>query len=88
MQRIRAAHFRRYPLCAHCERRGRITPATELDHIVALDKGGADFDRDRGANRQGLCEACHKVKTAADLGHRPRVAVGIDGFPAARGDDE
>lgn len=35
--------------------------ATEIDHIIELDKGGTnDLD-----NLQPLCKACHKAKTSA-----------------------
>lgn len=63
LQNIRAKHFRLKPLCVMCEAVGRTELATELDHIVPLYKGGADQDH----NRQGLCYACHKVKTAQDM---------------------
>jgi 5-methylcytosine-specific restriction protein A len=70
LQGIRAHWFRAHPLCVMCEKAGRVRMATQLDHIVALDNGGKDFDRDHGRNRQGLCEDCHRTKTAADLGHK------------------
>ena len=80
---IRAAHFRYNPLCVHCKAEGRVTIATELDHIVALSNGGLDFDRDDGENRQGLCTEHHARKTAADLGYEyvAKQTVGLDGWP-------
>ena len=60
-------------MCAMC----KVSAATELDHIVALANGGTN-DED---NLQGLCAACHEIKTTADLGHKPRVTTGIDGWP-------
>jgi len=63
LQTIRREHFTRQPLCVECDRRGRVSLATELDHKVPLFKGGADSDE----NRQGLCFDCHAVKTKADL---------------------
>lgn len=83
LQAIRARWFSRWPLCVHCERAGRTRLATQLDHILALDNGGADTD----ANRQGLCDECHDAKTALDMGYRPRVAVGLDGWPLERAKD-
>ena len=68
------------PLCVMCERDGRVTLATEVDHIHALVNGGKD-ERD---NMQGLCHECHASKTAQDMGHRPKVTVGLDGWPVAR----
>lgn len=58
LQALRAALFARAPLCAECERQGRVTPATERDHIVPLAEGGADDD----SNVQGLCHECHEAK--------------------------
>lgn len=77
LQEIRQAHFRANPLCVHCAARGRTTVATQLDHIVALVNGGKD-ERD---NRQGLCDRCHDIKTAIDLGRAPAQRIGLDGFP-------
>jgi 5-methylcytosine-specific restriction protein A len=81
LQDIRKKHFERNPLCVECTRQGRITLATELDHIVALDNGGPDFDKDNGTNRQGLCSSCHEIKTRKDMGYRPRLAISMDGWP-------
>lgn len=56
---MRAALFQRAPLCAECERQGRIAPATQRDHVVPLAEGGADDT----TNEQGLCDACHDAKS-------------------------
>lgn len=81
LTRIRARHFRKYPLCVHCEAAGRVTAATQLDHIIPLSKGGDDIDVE--SNRQGLCKPCHDKKTAKDMGHNgpPRKRIDVDGFP-------
>lgn len=34
--------------------------AVDVDHIVALEDGGAPYER---ANCQGLCRSCHSKKT-------------------------
>lgn len=80
-QRRRIAYLREHPLCAECVKRGVVTAAAELDHVVALRNGG----RDEWANYQGLCVPCHKAKTAADMGYTPRQRIGIDGWPEAEG---
>ncbi len=77
LQRLRERILRADPLCRACRAAGRIRPATELDHIVPLFKGGTDDD----ANLQGLCADCHADKTREDLGQRKRSAVGVDGVP-------
>ena len=68
LQRIRAEHFARHPLCVHCERKGITRPAEQLDHIVSLYCGGKDVPE----NRQGLCRPCHDKKTLLDLGLHKR----------------
>lgn len=50
-----------HPLCAECQRQGRITPATEVDHIIPHKGNKALFwDLD---NLQALCHRCHSQKT-------------------------
>jgi 5-methylcytosine-specific restriction endonuclease McrA len=40
--------------------------ATDVDHIVPIAAGGAEFDR---ANLQGLCGPHHSSKTAKEVWH-------------------
>ena len=49
---IRAAFLNAHPLCVICLAKGRVAPATELDHIIALMHGGTEQD-----NYQALCRA-------------------------------
>lgn len=71
LQRIRMAHLNQHPLCVMClaKQPQRLTPATQIDHIVALVNGGQDVE----SNRQGLCDECHEDKTAEDMGYQKRV---------------
>ena len=61
-RKARNAHLAAEPLCRHCEREGRVTPATMVDHIVPLPHG----PRLDPANLQSLCGAHHKIKTDKD----------------------
>lgn len=54
------------PLCAECERNGRVSAVDEWDHIVPLWRGGSDTE----ANLQGLCRECHSQKTAQEAAER------------------
>lgn len=81
LQEIRRRFFAKHPLCVECERKGRVTIATELDHIKAIGNGGIDND----ANRQGLCLSCHQAKTRRDFGKTPRKTYGADGWPINAG---
>jgi len=59
-RRLREAVLKRDGyLCQPCKREGRITEATEVDHLVNLAEGGTDDS----SNLQGICAGCHKVKT-------------------------
>lgn len=46
-------------LCQVCLAEGRLTEATEVDHIIPKSSGGTDDD----ANLQAICRACHAKKT-------------------------
>ena len=45
-----------------CNAKGLVTVATQRDHIVALEEGGADDS----SNEQGLCDSCHEAKSLAE----------------------
>lgn len=62
-QRLRESYINQHPLCEHCERRGLITPAQEVDHIVELIDGGDKLSWD---NLQSLCTTCHRIKTGEE----------------------
>ena len=64
-------------MCSGCLDNGQYTKATQIDHIIPKAKGGSD-DID---NLQPLCEPCHKLKTARDKGHKPRLGSDSEGFP-------
>ena len=64
-------------LCRACMVNGRVTVATQVDHVLPKSKGGTDDE----ANLQSLCGPCHKAKTAQDEGRKLRRAVGVDGYP-------
>ena len=75
LQRIRAQVLRDNPLCVMCKANGRVTLATQVDHIKALVNGGTDT----ADNRQGLCDECHRVKTAQDMGYKERAKFDAQG---------
>ena len=59
-QRVRAMVLRASPLCAECQREGRVTPATDVHHVVKRRDGGPDAED----NLEALCHACHSKITA------------------------
>jgi 5-methylcytosine-specific restriction protein A len=62
----RLAWFTKNPLCVECDKSGRTEAATQLDHVTPLWAGGSDA----APNLQGLCEPCHKAKTAGEAADR------------------
>ena len=65
-RQAREAFLRAHPLCAECERHGRLTPATDVDHIVP-HRGdmGRFWD---STHWHQLCARCHSSKTASEDG--------------------
>ena len=63
--------------CRHCRADGRITVATEVDHVIPKEKGGTDSM----GNLQAISAECHRRKTMEDSGLRPRQEIGLDGYP-------
>jgi 5-methylcytosine-specific restriction enzyme A len=49
-------------LCQQCRRRGRITAATHVDHIVNKARGGTDDE----SNLESICRTCHALKTGRE----------------------
>jgi len=68
--------------CSKCQGgKIRVTPATEVDHIIPKAKGGTDaLD-----NLQAINKECHKKKTAREQGRtlKQKTAIGTDGYPVA-----
>ncbi|KAB2953733.1 HNH endonuclease [Heliorestis acidaminivorans] len=60
------AFLRAHPLCAHCLQAGRVTEATEVDHIIPHN-GDIKLFWDQN-NWQSLCKKCHSKKTAQEDG--------------------
>jgi 5-methylcytosine-specific restriction protein A len=59
LQRERKMLFEDQPLCVECRKQGRVTVATQRDHIIPLSQGGLDVPE----NTQPLCQACHDEKS-------------------------
>lgn len=60
-RQARLLFLRKHPLCAQCQREGRITPATVVDHIIP-HRGDQQLFWDE-SNWQPLCKSCHDKKT-------------------------
>lgn len=53
-RKAREGYLRSHPLCAECERQGRVTPATVVHHI---DHNQWNNDP---SNYEALCRECHE----------------------------
>lgn len=62
-RKLRAKFIAANPLCAECLKRGVVTPARVVDHILPINMGGAALSED---NLQALCDRCHNIKSARD----------------------
>ncbi len=65
-QKARAGWLRSYPLCVVCQAEGKLTVATDVDHITP-HKGDMVLFWD-ASNWQSLCRAHHSQKTAREDG--------------------
>lgn len=54
-KRIRDRYYLSHPYCELCYKRGVMTPAEEVHHILPLAEGGT-HDRN---NLMSLCKSCH-----------------------------
>ena len=66
-QKARKRFLASHPLCEECLKNGRVTAATDVDHIVA-HRGDETLFWDRN-NWRALCHSCHSRKTACEDQH-------------------
>lgn len=64
-QKIRALYLAKHPLCVECQKAGKLTPATEVHHVVPVSAGGSDAEN----NLMALCKPCHSRKTREEMNH-------------------
>lgn len=90
LQATRLRIWAKDPHCAMCREFVEYPGGFELDHIRAVstlvDKTKMNADENLQIlcihlGPQGLKSGCHIGKTARDLGHHIKVAVGEDGWP-------
>lgn len=74
---IAAQVKREEPLCRPCKANGKVTATAQVDHIVPKAQGGTN-DRD---NLEGICDLCHREKTAREQGAPSRFGCDAQGNP-------
>jgi len=75
----RATFLKLNPLCAMCKRRGEVSVATEVDHIIP-HRGDLEVFWDTG-NWQGLCKPDHDSVKAFIEANGYSKEIGDDGWP-------
>lgn len=78
-QRARAVFLVEHPLCLYCERMGRITPATVVDHVIP-HKGDRDLFWSPD-NWQALCKPCHDSVKAREERSGEVFGCNVNGQP-------
>lgn len=66
-RKARAVFLKQNPLCVHCQKEGRLTAATVVDHIIP-HKGDYKLFWDVKNNWQSLCKRHHDIKTVREDG--------------------
>jgi len=56
----RADYLIEHPFCVECNRSGRLTKATVVDHVIPIRMGGELLE---DSNLQALCASCHTRKS-------------------------
>jgi 5-methylcytosine-specific restriction endonuclease McrA len=64
-RKLRARKLEECPLCSECERSGRLTGATEVDHLQR-HHGPDDPLFWEWSNLDSKCKSCHSRKTASE----------------------
>ena len=59
---IRKRYIATHPLCEKCKEDNRLTPASEVHHIIPLSQGGTNEED----NLMSLCKSCHSKITAKE----------------------
>ena len=61
---LRLQHLKQYPLCEGCKAKGLVTPATEVHHVLPIERAPSLEEMEARAyntrNLQSLCRACHR----------------------------
>lgn len=76
-QTLRTAHLMREPFCRECAKAGRVTLATDVDHITPHRGNMRLFLSD--GNLQSLCHGCHSRKTRQEMDARAAAERGAGG---------
>lgn len=77
-QTLRSIQLRAQPLCERCMKRGRITSATTVNHVIP-HKG--DWTLFVAGPFESLCKRCHDDDVQGEEARGYSDEIGIDGTP-------
>jgi len=81
-RKARAGYLAKHPLCIMCERDGRLTEATVVDHIIPHRGDMVKFWD--SSNWAPLCARCHNsTKQSFEKTGKVQRKIGLDGLPTA-----
>jgi 5-methylcytosine-specific restriction protein A len=66
--KLRGYFLHKNPLCKACMEQGKLTPATEVDHVIPHRGDQKLFWNE--ANWAAMCKPCHSRKTAEEVNAR------------------
>jgi 5-methylcytosine-specific restriction protein A len=76
--RLRKQKLQDRPLCELCMELGYIEPATAVDHITPINKGGDPYPALEAL--RSLCASCHNMKTRHEQLGQDYTVKGCDVF--------
>ena len=71
-RKFRIAYLQEHPLCLPCQQAGRLTPATQIDHVAIEVRDSVEHQFDE-SNLQPICANCHSRKTIQSIMARRRM---------------
>lgn len=78
-EKARRFYLSEHPLCVMCMKKGDVTPAAVVDHIIP-HRGDQQLFWDR-SNWQSLCKPHHDSSKQAEEAHGFSSEIGLDGWP-------
>lgn len=72
-RKLREAHLKSHPVCAECERQGRVRPASQVHHIISpFRRGQVDYVKLLDPNNlESICPVCHAELHNKEKGYVP-----------------
>lgn len=69
-----------HPMCAECDRQGRVTLATDAHHTREYRPGDGELEF-WFTPLESLCFACHQIRHGRNPQTQEKITIGRDGWP-------